>query len=68
MRPVLGDGEAVLMVTAAVSTSEPPLWVAVTRNVPAVLPAVKSPFDVMVPPVAENVAMIGTVEPSLIWP
>ena len=71
VQAVGGNGaEAVaeaVMVIADVSAKVPPDWVAITRYVPAVCPAVYSSEET-VPPVATAVTVTGVVEPSLILP
>ena len=52
------------MVIAAVSAKVPPCCVTITRNCPAVVPAVYTPALVTVPPVAVHVPVTGTVVPS----
>ena len=53
---------------ALVSAFVPPCCTAITRNVPAVLPAVYSPAVETVPPVALHVTAVVFVLPSLILP
>src|SRR5690349_11793310 len=58
-------GGGLITVTVEVSAFVPLCWVAITWNVPVVVPAVYSPPALIVPPVAEYVT-VGTVdEPSL---
>ncbi len=64
MWPVATD----VMVTAAVSARLPPCCTAMTRKLPAVLPAVYSPPLVMLPPVALYVTAGAVVLPSLHTP
>ena len=52
------------MVTDAVSARVPPCWVAITRNVPAVAPAVYAPVPETVPPVADQFTLTLDVLPS----
>src|SRR5512142_720317 len=57
-----------VIVTTAVSASDPPLCFAITRNVPVVFPAVYSPLELIVPPVADQVTLIATESPALVRP
>src|SRR5215510_3779841 len=64
-------GEPLVMVTCDVSATVPPFFVstaAMTANVPAVDPAVYIPLAVIVPPLAENVALTATLSPFAISP
>ena len=56
------------MVTTEVSAMVSPWRTAMTRNVPSVLPAVKRPEPLMVPPVADQFTFTGVVVPLLIRP
>jgi hypothetical protein len=65
---VAGVVVPVVKLTDAVPAIDPPCCVAVTWKVPAVLPAVKSPTLVIVPPVADQVTDTLAVLPSLMRP
>src|SRR5712692_8068482 len=66
-----GTVDPPVIVTCDVSAAVPPFFVctaAMTENAPPVDPAVYIPLELIVPPVAENVALTATLSPLAINP